>query len=59
MVGNVNSSQSAETLGSADMYLFRQEGGFTHGGVCTRSNVEYAITHLYETRLKTPSVTFH
>lgn len=28
------------------LYLFREKGWFTHGGVCTRSNVEYAVTNL-------------
>lgn len=28
------------------LYLLREKGWFTHGGVCTRSNVEYAVTHL-------------
>lgn len=30
------------------MYLFRQKGRLTHGGIPTRSNIQYAITHLYE-----------
>lgn len=28
------------------VYLFRQEGRFTHGGIRTRSNVEYAVANL-------------
>lgn len=28
------------------LYLFREKSWFTHGGVCARSNVEYAVTNL-------------
>lgn len=32
------------------LYLFREKSWFTHGGVCTRSNVEYAVTNLQNSK---------
>lgn len=40
------------TLNMKCLYLFWQESRFTHGGIRTRSNVEYAVTHLQQKKME-------